>query len=340
VVIPCYRVKREILSVIEKIGPACSAIYVVDDACPEHTGQYVEENCRDPRVRVLYHNQNRGVGGATMTGYRQAMADGAAIVVKLDGDGQMDPAEIDRLVDPISRGEADYAKGNRFYEIEGLRSMPWLRLIGNAILSFLSKLSDGYWSLFDPTNGYTAIHAGVLARLPLDKVSRRYFFESDMLFQLSIMRAVAVDVPMRAVYGEEESSVRIGRILFEFAVKHLRNFIKRIFYNYFLRDFSIASVELCVGTLLMVFGVLFGGVAWYRSVERGVFSSSGTVMLAALPIVVGLEMVLAFLSYDIGNVPKRPIHRSLRISRSRAGVRQRETAARNSDDRPGARKSL
>jgi dolichol-phosphate mannosyltransferase len=311
VVIPCFRVKQQILSVVERIGPVCSAIYVVDDACPEQTGRHVEENCHDPRVRVLRHERNQGVGGATMTGYTQALADGADVVVKLDGDGQMDPALIDVLVQPILKGEADYAKGNRFYDLSGLKQMPTIRIIGNAILSFFSKLSDGYWGLFDPTNGFTAIQAAVLARLPLDKISPRYFFESDLLFQLSLMRAVAVDVPMQASYGAEESSLRIRRVLLEFTAKHLRNFARRVFYNYFLRDFSIASVELSLGTALLLFGIAFGSVSWYSNVERGVFSSSGTVMLAALPILLGLQMMLAFLAFDIGNVPTRPLHPAL-----------------------------
>jgi glycosyltransferase involved in cell wall biosynthesis len=311
VVIPCYRVAPHILGVLAAIGPEVGAIYVVDDACPERTGDLVEARCTDPRVRVLRHAGNQGVGGATVTGYRQAIADGADVIVKLDGDGQMDPAEILRLTRPILQGDADYTKGNRFFEIEGLRQMPAVRLFGNAALSFLAKLSTGYWEIFDPTNGYTAIHGKVAAALPLDKVSRRFFFESDLLFRLNIARAVVWDVPMHARYGDERSNLKIGRALVEFAAKNLRNMGKRLFYNYFLRSFSAASLALMLGPPLALFGTGFGLYRWLLSFERGTPATSGTVMLAALPVLVGVQLTLAFLSYDMGNTPKVPLQKRL-----------------------------
>ena len=167
VVIPSYRVKQHILGVINSIGQEVNAIYVVDDKCPEQTGHFVEENCKDSRVKVVYHEKNKGVGGATMSGYRAALNDGADIMVKLDGDGQMNPALIPQLVKPLINGEADYTKGNRFFNLESLRQMPIIRLFGNSVLSFISKVSSGYWNLMDPTNGFTAIHATAAKLLPL-----------------------------------------------------------------------------------------------------------------------------------------------------------------------------
>ena len=176
VVVPCYRVGGQVADVLAAVGPEVWRIYCVDDACPERSGHVAEQLAAgDPRIRCLVHPRNMGVGAAVVTGYRQAIDDGAEVIVKLDGDGQMDPARIPELVEPILRGEADYVKGNRFFDLEGLRSMPVLRLLGNAGLSFLAKLSTGYWTLFDPTNGYTAIHASVARRLPLNKLSPRYF---------------------------------------------------------------------------------------------------------------------------------------------------------------------
>nr|WP_313658713.1 glycosyltransferase family 2 protein [Achromobacter ruhlandii] len=167
VVIPSYKVTRHILGVIASIGPECNRIYVVDDACPDGSGRYVEENCQDPRVRVIFHEKNKGVGGAVITGYRAAIEEDQDIVVKIDGDGQMDPTLLPDFVEPIVSGEADYTKGNRFYDLEEIHGMPKIRLIGNAVLSFMAKFSSGYWDLFDPTNGYTAVHVNVLRRLPL-----------------------------------------------------------------------------------------------------------------------------------------------------------------------------
>jgi glycosyltransferase involved in cell wall biosynthesis len=308
VVIPCFRVKNQIETVLGGIGPEVSRIYVVDDACPESTGKYVEEAVDDERIRVLYHEQNGGVGAAVITGYRQAAADGAEIIVKLDGDGQMDPSLIPRFVRSILAGQADYAKGNRFFDIGGVGSMPWLRFIGNAALSFISKLSSGYWDLFDPNNGYTAIHASVLHLLPLDRISRRWFFESDMLFRLNTIRAAVVEIPMEARYADESSNLRPGTLVVEFALKHLRNFFKRILYCYFLRGFSIASVNLVVGTALFVVGSWWGAVAWAEASRAGAFASSGQVMLAALPILIGVQLVLAFLSYDMASTPRDALH--------------------------------
>ena len=310
-VIPCFRVKRHILGVLAAIPVAVDRIYVVDDGCPEGSGAAVESGCSDPRVRVLRHERNQGVGGATLTGYRAALEDGATVIVRLDGDGQMDPALIPRLVGPILEGSADYAKGNRFFELEGLRAMPPLRLFGNSMLSFASKLSSGYWNVFDPTNGFTAIHAMVLRQLPLDKLSHGWFFESDLLFRLGTIRAVVCDVPIPARYGDEESSLVIRRVVLSFAWKHLANTAKRIFYGYYLRNFNIASIEIALGIPLVAFGAWIGVTHWIDGHLHATPATSGTVMLAALPVLVGIQLVLAFLSYDLQNVPRDVLHRRL-----------------------------
>ena len=311
VVIPSFRVVKHILSVIADIGPEICRIYVVDDNCPEQSGSYVEANCADSRVVVLRHTVNLGVGGAVMTGYKAAITDGAEIIVKVDGDGQMDPTLIPKFIAPILAGQADYTKGNRFFDLEEIRVMPPVRLFGNAILSLMTKLSSGYWDLFDPTNGYTAIHIDVVRHLPFEKISGRYFFETDMLFRLNTLRAVVIDVPMDANYGNEVSNMKISKIVLEFLFKHARNFAKRIFYNYYLRDVSLASIELPVGVLLLVFGVCFGGWHWMLASNDGITTPAGTVMLSALPVLMGLQLVLAFLAYDIASVPRRPIHSGL-----------------------------
>ncbi len=173
VIIPSYKVRAHILEVLAAIGPEVTRIYVVDDCCPDQSGDFVAAHCQDPRVVVLRHAQNQGVGGAVMTGYQAAIADGMQVLVKVDGDGQMDPALIGDFVAPILEGEADYTKGNRFFDLENIRAMPKMRLFGNAVLSLMCKLSSGYWNLFDPTNGYTAIHANAARHLPFGKISRR-----------------------------------------------------------------------------------------------------------------------------------------------------------------------
>lgn len=309
VVIPSYKVRDHILGVIGRIGPEVVRIYAVDDCCPDGSGDFIESRCRDERVRVIRHTENQGVGGAVMSGYLAAIAEGMEIIVKVDGDGQMDPELIPDFVAPILAGEADYTKGNRFFDLEEIRAMPGMRLFGNAVLSFMTKLSSGYWDLFDPTNGYTAIHVDVAKHLPFKKISRRYFFETDMLFRLNTIRAVVVDVPMDAKYGDEVSNLKISKIVGEFLVKHVRNFGKRIFYSYYLRDMSIASIELPVGLLMMMFGISFGAYHWVDSAQREQSTPAGTVILAALPLLMGLQFVLAFISSDIQSTPRRVLHR-------------------------------
>jgi dolichol-phosphate mannosyltransferase len=307
VVIPTYKAKSHILGVIREIGPEVSRIYVVDDCCPDHSGQFVESHCDDKRVVVIKHLVNQGVGGAVMTGYQAGIADGMNILVKIDSDGQMDPHLISEFVRPILDGEADYTKGNRFFDLENVRSMPKIRLFGNAVLSLMCKLSSGYWNLFDPTNGYTAVHADVARRLPFAKISQRYFFETDMLFRLNTLRAVVLDVPMEARYADEVSHLKISQIIGEFLSKHVRNFAKRIFYNYYLRDMSLASIELPLGILMLSFGLVYGGYHWVDSAKAGVATPAGTVMLSAMPLLMGLQLILAFVSFDIASVPKRPL---------------------------------
>lgn len=316
VVIPSYKVTQHVLSVIAAIGPECGRIYVVDDACPEGSGHHVQTQCNDPRVRVLFHEQNKGVGGAVMTGYLAALEEDLEIVVKIDGDGQMNPALIPDFIAPIISREADYTKGNRFYDLDNILSMPKTRLVGNAALSFMAKLSSGYWDIFDPTNGYTAIHTNVLRRLSLKKVSERYFFETDMLFRLNILRAVVVDVPMDASYNDEVSNLKITKVMGEFLFKHLRNGFKRIIYNYYLRDMSLASLELPLGVALLTFALFYGGYHWIDSANREVSAPLGTIIIAAVSLLMGVQFILAFIGHDIAQTPKRIINRYSRFASS------------------------
>lgn len=312
VVIPAYKVTKHIASVINAVPDLVWRIYVVDDACPDQSGNFVKSTITDQRVHVLYHEYNQGVGGAVMTGYQSAIQDNATVIVKIDGDGQMDPTLIPYFIEPILAGQADYTKGNRFYDLEKIKVMPPIRLFGNAVLSLMTKLSSGYWNLFDPTNGLTAIHADVCKHLPFNKISRRYFFETDMLFRLNTLRAVVVDVPMDAKYGGEESNLKISRIAGEFLYKHTRNCFKRIFYNYYLRDLSLASIELIVGFILLAFGSIYGGYHWFVSAQTNIPTHAGTVMLAAMPVLVGIQLILSFIGYDIASVPRQTLHRKRR----------------------------
>jgi len=311
VVIPCYRVKDQILDVLAKIGPEVNTIFCIDDACPDNTGSYIVEHTVDNRVNVITHKTNQGVGGAVLTGYEAAINAKADIIIKLDGDGQMDPRLIPKLIAPITAHRADYVKGNRLYSLARSQQMPIVRKIGNLALSFMNKFSTGYWNIFDPTNGYTAIHAKVAHELPFNKIAKRFFFESDLLFRLNTIRAVICDIPMTALYNNETSNLNIWHACGVFLVGHIKNYIKRIIYSYYVRNFTIASIELFLSLILITFGITIGSLSWAASINTGIVASSGTVMLAALPIVLGFQLLLSFLNYDINAVPQQPLHEYL-----------------------------
>lgn len=305
VVIPTYKVAASILDVLKGIGPEVQQIWVVDDACPEGSGALVSAKVKDKRVKVLVHPDNQGVGGAVISGYEAALAAGADIIVKVDGDGQMDTSLISELVEPIINGEADYVKGNRFESIESVREMPFVRLIGNAGLTFMTKISTGYWDVADPTNGFTAISASVAKLINFEKLAKRYFFESDMLFRLNVAQAVVLDLPIAARYGSEKSNLSVVKSFFSFPFLHLKNFSKRLFYSYYLREMSVASFELPIGVAMLIFGTWMGITGLSVSSATGNPASTGTVMLAVLPLLLGIQLVLAFVNFDINSTPRR-----------------------------------
>ena len=308
-VIPCYRVTEHILGVLADIGPEVSKIYVVDDACPDKSGAFVEQNSTDKRLSYIFHGENQGVGGAVISGYKAAYLDGADVVVKIDGDGQMDPRLISALAKPVVEGNADYSKGDRFDSLENLVGMPKVRILGNAVLSLWAKFSTGYWSITDPTNGFTAIHRRALEAINLDKIRKSYFFESDILFRLNIANCVVVDVPMAAVYGSEKSNMSIMKVMFEFPWRHAVNLWKRIFYRYYLREWNVGSFELPLGLFLVAFGAWFGISSYISAAAAGLATTAGQVTGSAVSLILGVQLLLSFLSYDVQSEPRIPRQR-------------------------------
>jgi dolichol-phosphate mannosyltransferase len=310
VCIPCYKATSTILQVLKSVGPEVSRIFVIDDACPDSTADLVEKNCTDSRLTVIRNETNLGVGGAVVQGYRAALNDDVDIIVKIDSDGQMDPRLVPYLVSSIVDGSADYAKGCRFYSLKDLRSMPRIRLFGNAALSIINKVTSGYWNIMDPTNGFTAIHRAALLQLPLNRISKTYFFESDMLCRLSTIRAVIKDVPMASVYHDEESQLNIGRVLLEFPPLYGRAFVKRVLYCYFLRDFNAVSLHFVMAVALLLPGIVWGSYHWWQSIQTGVVATTGTVMLAVLPLILGFQFLLGAVQGDMANQPVEPVQKS------------------------------
>jgi len=308
VVLPCYRVERHIAAVIRDIPEFVSLIVAVDDACPNGSAAAIKQ-VDDPRVVLVEHEKNQGVGGAMLTGYWTCLNLGADVIVKMDGDGQMDPRQLAPLIRPIVNGEADYAKGNRWHHGASLSQMPGLRRLGNLGLSFLAKFSSGHWKIFDPCNGYTAVHADALRRIELDRIARDYFFEISLLVELGIAGAVVRDVPMPAVYGEETSSLRIGRILRTFPHRLAKSLLRRIWRQHFVREFGPLGLFLVSGGMLLSWGAVFGACSWMRSWFSGIPATSGTVMLSAMPFLMGFQLLLHSLMMDMANRPSQPVSR-------------------------------
>ena len=307
-VIPCYRVEREISAVLHTIPSYIKHVIVVDDASPDSTADLVAASAeKDGRIRLIRHPSNQGVGGAMMTGYRSALELGAQVVVKIDGDGQMDMGHLPKLVRPLLDGRADYTKGNRFRDFKSLQQMPFIRRVGNMGLAFLAKAATGYWHTFDPTNGFNAIRSEVLAQIPLDKIDRTYYFETSMLANLYLIGAVVKDVPMPARYQGEVSSLLVHRILFEFPPKLLATFLQRLVLKNFIYDFSMGSIYLLAGVPLLLFGVIFGIYKWIQYASVGVPAPTGTVMLATLSVLLGIQLLLSAIEIDLRSVPTEPL---------------------------------
>lgn len=307
VVIPCYRVARSILEVVRTLPPWVDAIYCVDDACPEKSGQLISAEIRDPRVQVLFHERNQGVGGAMITGFKAALAAGHGIIVKVDGDGQVDPGMLPRLLHPLVSGTADYSKGNRFYDLQALRQMPLARRIGNFGLTLLTKVASGQWHISDPTNGFVAIHHAALQILNFEKLSRSYFFETSLLIQLNIIRAVVTEVPMPARYGSERSTLSIWRTLLGFPPRLVAGLLRRLLWRYFIYDTNAVTVLLFVGSLSLAGGAAFGFYRWHAGIVAGQVQTTGTVALALLPVIVGIQMLLQAWLLDIVDKPAAPL---------------------------------
>jgi len=306
VIIPCFNVRDHIAGVISAVPDYIDHIIIVDDRCPQGSGKAAEKS-GDPRVIVIYHEKNLGVGGAVVSGFRKGLELGCDILIKIDGDGQMNPADAEKFIAPLRDERADYVKGNRFRDFSAVSAMPKMRLLGNSVLSFVVKLVSGYWNLVDPTNGYVAVSAGALQQIDLGRVAEGYFFETDMLIRLNIINAVVAEVPIPARYNGEPSSLSVARLAAVFPAKLLAGLVKRIMLKYYVYDFNMASVYLLIGVPLFLFGVAFGIYQWIESYLSGVPRSPGTIMLVALPIIVSFEMLLQAINIDIhsNSMPKK-----------------------------------
>lgn len=305
VVIPCYNVSRHIEEVIKKLPSEVSWIIPVNDCSKDDTAKIVmrlaEEN---KKIVFINHEENQGVGGAMITGFKRSLELNSDITIKIDGDDQMDSAYIPALIKPIADNKADYTKGNRFRDLKALRQMPVIRRTGNLGLSFCIKAASGYWNIFDPNNGFVAISKEMLRTININKIHKRYFFESSMLIELYHCGAVIHEIPMKAKYGDEVSHLSLTRTLLGFPPKLLKAFIRRIILKYFLFDFNIASLYILFGVPLFFIGLIYGIVNYIEYGSSHTPAPTGTVVIPTLLIIMGFQLLLSATSFDISNYPK------------------------------------
>ncbi len=298
VVLPAYNEARALGTVVARIPDRVTGIIIVDDASSDET-LAVAESLSDPRVTVLHHETNRGVGGAMVTGYRAALGAGYDVVVKMDADDQMDVDDLPAVLEPIELGMAEYTKGNRFRRTGRPKGMPRFRWFGSVMLSFLTKVASGYWHVFDPQCGFTAISAPALAGLKLDGIACDYFFENDMLIRLNVIDARVVDVSTTALYGDESSTLRIGHIAWSFPLRLVRGFAWRFVKRHVVNDFGLIAMLSFAGAFLFLFGLIFGVYRWIDSAVTGQVATAGTVMIAVVPIILGAQMLLQALALEV-----------------------------------------
>jgi hypothetical protein len=225
------------------------------------------------------------------------------LIVKIDGDDQMDPRYLGGLLFPLVLDECDYVKGNRFGLVSDISSMPLVRKIGNLVLSLANKFVSGYWHIVDSQNGYFAIKSHVLKKIKFDWIDNSYFFENSMLINLNIIEARVSDMYIPARYQDEVSSMSIINILFRFPLKLTGGIMRRIFFRYMYRDFSPVFVLLSIGVIALGGGGIWGCVAWYKSVMYNVDVPLGTFALGLIPILLGSQFLLNALLLDIQQSP-------------------------------------
>src|SRR5215469_4999181 len=301
VVMPAHNEEKLIAQAITSVPEFVDHVIVIDDASTDDTAKLALAT-GDPRVHLIEHEVNTGVGGAIIDGHKLAIDLDADINVVMAGDAQMDPVYLPALLAPIVDAGYGFTKANRFYSRQSLMGMPTIRLMGNVVLSFATKLASGYWNLFDPQNGYTAITRESLGMIDLDRLARRYSFENDLLIWLGIAGVRAKDVPIPSVYGDEVSGMRLRKVIPEISHLLFMGFWRRIFLKYVLMSFSPIALLLFTGLFLCAFGLGVG--IWTLAVTpSGASPTAGTVLLAVGPLLVGINMLVHALTLDIQQTP-------------------------------------
>lgn len=300
-VIPAYRAAGSVVAVVSDALEYADSVVVVDDACPERCGVALRAAYGgNADVHIISREKNGGVGAAMKTGIERAFEIGADVIIKLDADGQMDPSFIPTMVRLFEHDPTLVCiKGNRFFDARVLRLMPKVRLFGNAILSLMAKFASGYWNSLDPTNGYLAFKAELLKALPWETFADSYFFELSVLCELGIRRLPVLELEMPTIYTSAPSSLSIRKVFLDFPPRLMRATARRLIAQYFIFDINLGTLYTVFGAGLLLFGLIFGIYEWVEGLVTNTPRATGTIMLAALPTLMGFQLLLNALMYDV-----------------------------------------
>jgi glycosyltransferase involved in cell wall biosynthesis len=340
VVVPAHNESLLIGKTITTMPEFVDHVIVIDDLSTDDTAAEAVA-VGDPRLTLIRHTVNTGVGGAILDGHRKALELGADVSVVMAGDAQIDPAYLPALLDPIAEEGVEFTKANRFFSRSSFAGMPKYRFLGSVVLSFMTKMASGYWHLFDPQNGYTATSRSALERIDLDRIALGYQFENDMLIHLNIADVWARDIPVPAVYGEEVSGMRMSKVVPAITRLLFRGFWRRVMLKYVLYSFSPVALFLFAGLFLFLFGSAFGVWVFWEAMNDQV-PSAATVMAAAAPLLTGAHFLVNAMMLDIQESPDwNPHRRPYRSNATRATFgRQEPVFARTPNPVPTTRAAV
>ncbi|MFL5926227.1 MAG: glycosyltransferase family 2 protein [Gaiellaceae bacterium] len=298
VVVPAYDEEELISATLQGMPGYVDRVYVIDDASTDATAERARA-VEDSRVEVIVHDRNRGVGAAIVTGYKRALAERMDATAVMAGDNQMDPDELERLTTPVVRDELDYAKANRLFTGSAWKLIPRHRYLGNAVLSFLTKIASGYWHVADSQSGYTVISLRTLQLLDLDRIYTSYGFPNDMLVHLNVWNARVRDFPSRPIYGVgERSGIRIRRVVPRISWLLWKGFFWRLREKYVIRDFHPLVFFYLLGFVMTSVGFVLGV---FETVRRlgGHSITPATIVLVALLLISGSQFTLFAMWFDM-----------------------------------------
>jgi glycosyltransferase involved in cell wall biosynthesis len=300
VVVPAYDEEVLLPQTLAGIPDFVDRVYVVDDASRDSTVERARAAAAaDPRIEVVVHERNRGVGAAIVSGYERALAGRIDVTCVMAADNQMDPADLEALVRPVARGEVDYAKANRLFTGQAWQLIPKHRYLGNAVLSLLTKIASGYWHVADSQSGYTAVNLETLERLDLDRIYPRYGFPNDMLVHLNVVNARVRDFPSRPVYGVgERSGIKLRSVVPQISWLLVKGFFWRLREKYVIRDFHPLVFFYLFGLLMTLVGLGLGiALIVLRSLGHGITAATG--VLVALLLIFGSQFTLFAMWFDM-----------------------------------------